>query len=314
MRRVIFNRLLTILPTAIIGSLLIFAVVQLTPGGPALALLGPDADPEVIKQVEAQMGLDQPIYIQFGRWVWNLIHGDLGLSLISNQPVANVIAERFPVTATLATEALLLALLIGVPLGIWAGIARGSALDTSIRTLSGLVHAFPEFWIGMMAVGFFALQLYWFPATGFVPISAGLPAHLNSAVLPVCTLATGPMAIVTRFTRSALAETLSSQYVRTAWALGISPWRIYWQFALKNALIPIVTVIGLIAGALIGGAVLIEHVFAIPGLGDLLAESVMQHDFPVMQGTTVLLMAVVILINLVVDIACAALDPRTRTS
>lgn len=312
MQRVILNRMLTILPTAIIGTMIIFGVIHLTPGGPALALLGPDASPEVILRVQREMGLDRPIHVQFGVWIWNLLHGDFGTSLLYKTPVLEMVANRFPVTATLTIEALILALLIGIPLGIWAGIRRGSTLDTTIRTASGLIHAFPEFWIGMMAMGFFALTLYWFPATGFVPISEGLSAHLNSAVLPVCTLATGPMAVVTRFTRSAMVEALSGHYVRTAWALGIAPWRIYWKLALKNALIPIVTVVGLIAGGLIGGAVLVERVFAIPGLGDLLAESVMQKDFPVMQGTTVFLMTVVILINLAVDIACAALDPRTR--
>jgi peptide/nickel transport system permease protein len=314
MRRAILNRLFILLPTAVLGSMIIFGVVHLTPGGPAYALLGPDADVATVERVEHEMGLDRPIYVQFADWTWKLLHADLGNSLISRQPVVKLILERLPVTATLTAEALLLSLIVGVPLGIWAAIHRGSALDTSIRTLSGFVHAFPEFWIGMMLVGFFALRLYWFPATGFALISDGLAEHFHSAVLPVCTLATAPTAMVTRFTRSAMAEALSGHYVRTAWALGISPFRIHWRFALKNALVQIVTVIGLIAGGLIGGTVLVERVFAVPGLGNLLVEAVLQKDFPVIQGTTVFLLAVVVFINLVVDISCAALDPRTRAA
>lgn len=312
MRRVIFNRLLTILPTAILGSLLIFGVVHLTPGGPAAAMLGPEVDLAVMLRVEAEMGLDKPIYVQFGLWLFKLAQGDLGTSLLSRDPVIELILNRLPVTALLAFEALVLALTIGIPLGIWAGIRRGTTFDTTIRNLSGLAYAFPEFWVGMMAMGFFALRLYWFPATGFVPLSAGFGAHINSAVLPVCTLAIGPVAIITRFTRSAMVEALAGNYVRTARSLGLSPFQVNWRFALKNALIPIVTVIGLVAGGLIGGAVLVERVFAIAGLGDLLTEAVLQKDFPLIQGTTVFLMGVVIVINLCVDITCAALDPRTR--
>jgi peptide/nickel transport system permease protein len=314
MHRAVLNRLFTILPTAILGSMIIFGVVHLTPGGPAAALLGPDADPESIARVQREMGLDRPLYVQFADWVWHLAHLDLGNSLLSREPVLKMILERLPVTATLTVEALCLSLVVGIPLGIWAAIHRGSALDTTIRTGSGFIHAFPEFWIGMMLVGYFALRLYWFPPTGFVPLSGGLSAHFHSAVLPVCTLATAPTAMVTRFTRSAMAEALSGHYVRTAWALGIAPGRIHWRFALKNALIQIVTVIGLIASGLIGGAVLVERVFAMPGLGDLLVESVLQKDFPLIQGTTVFLLAVVVLINLAVDITCAVLDPRTRVS
>lgn len=314
MLRAILNRLLTIVPSAVIGAMLIFGVVHLTPGGPAAAMLGPDASAEVMERLTRELGLDAPLYVQFGNWVGGIFQGDLGHSLLNRQPVVNLIADRLPYTTVLALEALVLALLIGVPLGVWAGIRRGSGLDTSIRTFSGLAFAFPEFWVGMMAMGIFALQLYWFPATGFVLPSQGLAAHINSAVLPVCTLAIGPIAIITRFTRSAMVEALAGHYVRTARALGLSPLQINWRFALKNALIPIVTVIGLVAGSLLGGAVLVERVFAIPGLGDLLTEAVLQKDFPVVQGTTAFLMIVVIVVNLLVDISVAILDPRTRIS
>jgi peptide/nickel transport system permease protein len=314
MLRIISQRLLTVVPTALIGSLIIFAIVQLAPGGPAAALLGPEVDVEVIQRVTREMGLDQPVYVQFGKWAWHILGGDFGRSLMTREPVIRVILDRLPVTATLAGEALVLSLLVGVPLGILAAVRRGSNLDTAVKTLSGLTHAFPEFWIGMLAMSIFALQLGWFPATGFASISDGLVPHLHSAALPAITLAIGPLAVIVRFTRSAMVEALGGTYVRTAWALGLPPRQVYWRFALKNALIPIVTVIGLVAGTLIGGAVLVERVFAIPGLGDLLAESVLQKDYPVVQGVTVVLMGAIILINLTVDVLCAVLDPRTRTA
>lgn len=314
MGRAILNRLLTIIPTAILGSMLIFLVVNLTPGGPAASIFGPDVDPDVIRRFEEQWGLNQPLYIRFGTWLLNIVQGEFGLSLMTRAPVLDLILHRLPVTATLATEALLLSLLLGIPLGIWAGITRGTVLDTSIRNLSGLIHAFPEFWVGMLLMGFFALRLYWFPATGFTPLSEGIGPHFRTAVLPVVTLAIGPTAVITRFTRSAMVEALAGHYVRTAHAVGLSPFQVHWRFALKNALIPIVTVIGLVAGSLIGGAVLVERVFAIPGIGTLLIDAVLSKDFPLVQGTTVFLMFVVIVINLIVDLTCAALDPRTRIS
>ena len=311
---VVRDRLLALLPTALLGSLIVFGIVHLVPGGVALAIGGPDASPETIAQINRDLGLDRPLPVQFASWAWGVLHGDLGRSFVSREYVTTLLAERWPVTATLATEALLIALAAGIPLGMYSAIRRGGAADTAVRTVSGLGHALPEFWIGIMAISVFALQLAWLPATGFVPLSDGIGAHLESVALPAPTLALGPCAAIVRFTRSAVAEALAGPYVRTAWALGLPPAQIYWRFALKNALIPIVTVTGLVAGSLVGGAVLVERVFAIPGLGDLLAEGVLQKDFPVVQGATVVLMAGVILINLLVDLACAALDPRTRTA
>lgn len=280
MKSAILKRLFALVPTALLGSLIIFAIVHLTPGGPAAAVAGPDAGPEVIARINREMGLDRPLIVQFGTWIWNLMHGDFGRSLINREYVLSLIADRLPVTATLAAEALLIALIVGVPFGIYAAVRRGSAADTAVKTLSGLTHAFPEFWVGMLAISLFALQLGWVQATGFAPLAAGLNAHLMSVALPAPTLALGPCAIIVRFTRSSMVEALNGNYIRTAWALGLPPAQIYWRFALKNALIPIVTVVGIVAGALIGGAVLVERVFAIPGIGDLLAEGVLQKDFP----------------------------------
>jgi peptide/nickel transport system permease protein len=314
MNNVIVRRLLSLVPTAILGSIIIFGIVHFTPGGAAVAIGGPDATPDVIAQINAELGLDKPLPVQFGNWVWNLLHGEFGRSLISREHVSALILDRLPVTATLAIEALIISLVLGIPLGIYAAVKRGSAADTTVTTLSGLTHALPEFWVGMLAVSLFALQLGWVQATGFTPISAGLGAHLWSVSLAAPTLALGPLSIIVRFTRSSMVEALSGHYVRTAWALGLPAYQIYWRFALKNAMIPIITVIGIIAGSLIGGAVLVERVFAIPGIGDLLAEGVLQKDFPVVQGATVVLMGGVIFINLIVDLLYVILDPRTRNT
>jgi peptide/nickel transport system permease protein len=312
MRAVVLKRIAILFPTALLCTLFIFGLIHLTPGGAAYAVAGPDAPPETVERIERELGLDQPFHIQYARWVANVVQGDLGRSFLSKENVVALLGQRWPVTATLAAEALFLALLVGIPLGMYAAIRRGTTADTSVKTVSGLIHALPEFWIGMLAMSLFALQLAWVPATGFTPLSAGLKEHLLSVALPATTLALGPCSVIVRFTRSAMVEVLGSSYIRTAWALGLSSRQIYWRFAFKNALIPVVTVVGLIAGHLVGGAVLVERVFAVPGIGDLLAESVLQKDFPVVQGAILFLMFGVVLINLLVDVGCAIFDPRTR--
>jgi peptide/nickel transport system permease protein len=309
---VIAKRFLALLPTAIIGTIIIFSIVQLTPGGVAEAIAGPDATGEFILQIKQELGLDRPLYIQYASWLWQMVHGNFGQSLLTREYITTLIQQRLPVTATIAGEALLIALIVAIPLGIWSASRRGTAVDSTIRTVSGLGLAMPEFWIGMLGINLFALQLAWVPTTGYVPLAKGFGAHFNSTILPALTLACAPTAVLVRTTRSAMAEALEGQYVRAAWALGLSPWQIYLKFAFKNALIPIVTVIGIIASVLIGGAVLIERVFAIPGMGDLLTQGVLTKDFPIVQGTTVVLMVVVIVVNLLVDVAYVMLDPRLR--
>ena len=225
------------LPTALLGSLIIFGIVHLTPGGPAAAIAGPDAGPEVIARINQELGLDRPILVQFGSWAWNLAHGDFGRSLINREYVSTLIAQRLPVTATLAMEALFIALVIGVPLGVYAAVRRGSATDTAVKTLSGLTHAFPEFWVGIMAISLFSLQLAWVPATGFVPISAGLKAHLISEPCRHRPLRSD--LCPSSFGLPDLQWSKRSAAVMFAplGAFGLTPMQIYWRFALKNALI-----------------------------------------------------------------------------
>jgi peptide/nickel transport system permease protein len=312
MTSTILKRLLAVVPTVVIATLVVFSLAQITPGGAAEAAAGPTATPQQVQALKLQMGLDKPLPVQYATWLWNLLHGNFGQSLINRQDVGAEIGQRLPVTLELTAAALLVALLVGIPLGILSAARRQSRLDAAVRGGSGLGLAVPEWLLGMLAVDVFALQLGWLPPTGFTPLSQSVAGNLGGLVLPALALGSGAAAIVTRQTRSGMVEVLDSPFVRTAWALGLPRGQVYFRFALKNALISVVTVIGLIAGALLGVAILIERVFVIPGMGSMLVDGVTQKDFPVMQGVTAVFIAIVILINLAVDLSYAALDPRIR--
>ena len=309
---ILVRRLIAIVPTVVVATVLVFALIQITPGGAAEAAAGPTATPAQIANLKKQMGLDQPIPLQYTTWLWNLAHLQFGQSVINRQDVGTELGQRLPVTIELTLLALLVAIVVGVPLGIVSAARRQTRIDATVRGGSGLFLAVPEWLLAMLAVDVFALQLGWLPPTGFTSPFTDLGANLQGMILPALTLGSGAAAIVTRQTRSAMVEVLDSPFVRTAWALGLPRNQIYFRFALKNALISVITVIGLIAGALLGVAVLIERVFVIPGMGSMLVDGVGQKDFPVMQGVTVVFVAIVILINLAVDLSYVALDPRLR--
>jgi peptide/nickel transport system permease protein len=306
------RRLIAIVPTVIVATVVTFALVQITPGGAAEAAAGPTATPAQIAALKRQMGLDKPVPLQYLDWLWNMIHGNFGQSVINRQDVGTEIAQRLPVTLELTVLALLVALVVGIPLGIVSAARRQSRLDAVVRGGSGLGLAVPEWLLAMFAVDLFALQLGWLPPTGFTPLSENVAANLQGMILPALALGSGAAAIITRQTRSAMVEVLDSPFVRTAWALGLPRGQIYFRFALKNALISVITVIGLIAGALLGVSILIERVFVIPGMGSMLVDGVSQKDFPVMQGVTTIFVAIVIFINLAVDLSYTILDPRIR--
>jgi peptide/nickel transport system permease protein len=308
----VLRRLVTILPTAVVATFVVFALEQITPGGAAEAAAGPTATPAQIAALKHQMGLDQPLPLQYWNWLSDLFHGHFGLSVINRQDVGVEITQRLPVTIELTLAALLVALVVGLPLGILSAARRQTRFDAAVRGGSGLGLAVPEWLLAMLAVDVFALQLGWLPPTGFSPLSQSVAGNLQGMILPALALGSGAAAIVTRQTRGAMIEVLDSPFVRTAWALGIPRREIYFRFALKNALISVVTVVGLLASALLGVAILIERVFVIPGMGSMLVDGVSQKDFPVMQGVTVVFIAIVILINLAVDLSYAALDPRIR--
>lgn len=310
--RIVLRRLLIVLPTALFGSVAIFALVQIIPGGAAESIAGFEASPESIARIQHELGLDRPLTEQYLKWLGALSQGDFGKSLLDGRNIGADIAHRFPLTLELALAALVVALLIGIPSGIVSAVYRHSRIDGAITGLSGLTLAIPEFWMAMVAVNILAVQLSWLPAVGIEPWSSGVGPHLLSMLLPTLTLSSGAAAVITRFTRSGMISALGAPYIRTARALGLSSAQIYLKFAFKNALVPVVTVIGILAGSLLGGAVLVEQVFVIPGLGAMLVGSVLQKDFPTVQGVALVLTIAVIFINLAVDLACLALDPRMR--
>ncbi len=309
---VLLRRLAAIVPTVLFGSMLIFGLVQVIPGGAADAVAGADATPEMVATINHQMGLDRPLPVQYGAWLFGVVQGDFGRSLLDNREVGEDLADRLPLTVELAASALVVALLIGIPLGVISAVRRRGRVGAAITSLSGLGLAMPEFWLAMLAVDLFALRLGWLPATGVPAWSDGAVDHVLAMVLPALTLASGAAAIIVRFTRNGMIEALRSPYIRTALALGLPRWQILTCFALRNALVPVVTVVGIVAGGLLGGAVLVEQVFVIPGLGALLVQGVLQKDYPTVQSVALVLTVAVVLINLTVDMACAAIDPRTR--
>lgn len=328
----LLRRLLLLLPVLLGISLLVFAMLHLIPGDPAQVMLGERATPEAVSALRRELGLDQPLPYQAARYLWKILHLNFGRSIQSNTPVATEIAERFPATVELALAAMILATLGGVFLGIVAAIKRGTLFDFASMSLAILGISTPVFWLGLLLVLLLSSTLGWFPFSGRIPPTLTFPTPtrfylLDSLLsgeignvkeviwhlfLPALTLSTIPMAIVARMTRSSLLEVLQQDYLRTALAKGISPGMMLLRHALKNALIPVVTVIGLEAGYLLGGAILTETVFAWPGLGRLIVEAIFQRDYPLVQGCILVIATTFVSVNLLVDLSYAWLDPRIR--
>jgi peptide/nickel transport system permease protein len=284
-------------------AILVFGLVHLS-GDPALVMSSPDATPEQIQQVRRTLGLDQPLPTQLGLYLLRLARGDLGDSLRFNRPVAALIAERLPNTLELTLSAMLLAIAIAVPAGILAAIRRGGALDRLLMAAALAGQAIPIFWLGLLLVRVFAVDLALLPVYG--------QGGLDHLVLPSVTLATVVMGRLARLVRSSMLEVLGHDYVRTARAKGLAEWRVLIFHALRTAAIPIITLLGLQLAQLLGGAVVTETIFAWPGVGSLVVEAVFNRDFPTVQGITLVVSAIFILVNLAVDLSYAALDPRVR--
>jgi ABC-type dipeptide/oligopeptide/nickel transport system permease component len=302
MYQYIARRLLLTIPVVVGVSLLVFAMIRLIPGDPARAMAGVNATPEFIEQTRLRLGLDQPLYVQYGQFAANLLRGDLGNSVFSGRPVTQEIAERFPRTLLLATVALLISTTLGVAAGVISATRRNSIFDNLSMFLALIGVAAPVFWMALMLQLLFSVQLRWLPATGI-----GTVAHI---VLPAITLGMSSAALMARITRSSMLDVLRQEYITTARSKGLAERVVVHKHALKNALIPVVTVLGLQFGTLLGGAVLTETVFSWPGVGRLLVDSILRRDYPVVQGTVMLLAFTFVIINLVVDVLYAVLDPR----
>jgi peptide/nickel transport system permease protein len=315
MVRVVARRLLLAVPLLFVVSILSFVLVSLTPGNAAEVLLGPGgASAAAIKQESHQLGLDLPLYQQYWRWLVHAIHGNLGVSLLSKENIGSVITgTRATVTLTLLLGALIVTAIVGVGLGALSAI-RGGALGRAVDVLSLVGYAVPSFWMGAVLITIFAVKLHVLPATGYVPLSQSPSQWFESLVMPVIALSLGPIAAVARYTREAMLDVLASEHIRMSWANGISPRSIYLRHALKNAAPRIITVLGLMVVGLLTGTVLVETVFALPGLGQLAVTSTTSHDVTMIQGIVVLFTLVVIAVNLVVDLAYTWLNPRVTTS
>ena len=314
MKTYLLRRLLHAIPTLLLVTVVTFSITMLLPGDPALAFLGEAAamDKVAYEAMRRELGLDQPIPVQYALWLGRALHGDLGRSVRTREPVWESMQARLPITLQLAVMAMLIALAIALPVGILSAVRPNSKLDlvSTILAISGL--AIPSFWLGIMLIFVFALWLRWLPPSGYAPPSAGFGQNLQLMLLPALALGAEQAAVIMRQVRSALLEVLQQEYVTTAWAKGLGERSVIGRHALRNALIPVVTIIGLQTGRLIGGAVVIETVFALPGLGRLAADSIFFRDFPSLQGVILILALAVFLSNLVTDALYAYLDPRIR--
>lgn len=314
MLRTIGYRILVFIPSMLFASMVVFGLVFLIPGGVAASIAGPEASPEQLAELERQLGLDRPPHEQYLSWLFQTLSGDLGTSYINGANITQQLLVRAPVTFELTLWALAIALVIGVTSGVIAAAYRGRFPDMIVMRGSGLGVAVPEFWIGMLSILLFAVTLRWVPATNIVPWEAGAGEHVRSIILPAIVLSIGASSIISRITRSSMIEVLSSPYVRTAWASGLRPISVYPKLALKNVAIPVITVIGLVLGNLLGGAVLVERIFNIPGLGSFMVNAALTKDVPAIQASLLLVVVLVMVVNLLVDLSYSVLDPRTRGS
>jgi peptide/nickel transport system permease protein len=305
----ILRRLLATIPTLFGVLLLVFLITRLTPGDPARQIAGAEASQEDVERLQEQLGLNEPLVVQFGSYLTEAVQGDLGRSLLTDRPVLSELLSRFPVTFQVTTIAMVIALLVGLPLGILAATRRHSAIDTLSMFVALFGVSMPLFWTAIMGILLFSVKLQWLPVGGLYG-SIWTFEGMKSFVLPCVTLSLIPIALIARLTRSAMLEVLNQEYVVVARAKGMAERRVVIGHALRNALPPVVTYVGLQYGFLLGGAVVTETIFSLPGVGRLVVTSINQRDYPMIQGAILLIAVIFVMINLAVDLICAWLDPR----
>ena len=309
MTRYVVKSFVTIIPTLWGVATIVFFLIHLTPGDPALAILGPHATAESVTELRHNLGLDQPLHVQYAKFMGRLLQGDLGRSLVTEQPVLLETLRPFPYTVQLAVAGIVIALLLGIPVGIISAVRRNTLLDYVARTTSISGISVPVFFLAIVFLWIFSSELGWFPMIG-VGDTSSWTSLLHHLVLPAMTIGISMAVLIMRLTRSSMLEVLSQDYVRTARAKGLAEGPVVMVHALKNALLPIVTVVGLYMGQLLGGAILTETVFARQGVGKLLMDAITARDYPQVQGTVLIFAAAVILVNLVVDAIYKLIDPR----
>jgi peptide/nickel transport system permease protein len=314
MLRLILARLALAVPVLVCVSIVAFVLLRLAPGDPAQLQAGLNASPETIEALRHEMALDQPLPIQYLAWAGRVVHGDLGVSYSTRQPVTALIGQRLPITAQIALSALVLIVVVGVPLGIVSALHKDRGTDQAVRVVSLFGISVPNFVIGILLV----LVFGWYfpgimPYEGFVPLREDPLGSLKTTALPAVALALAQVGIVARLTRSSMLEVVNQEYITAARAFGVPEHELIWRDALRNALLPVVTVLGIIAGFLLGGSVVVESVFGIAGLGRLLVESFASRDYPVTIGVMLFIAVVFVLVNLIVDVLYGVINPRIRT-
>ena len=308
----IVRRVLATIPVMAFVALFVFSLLYIAPGDPAAVIAGDQASPEDVEKIRRSIGLDRPFLVRFGEWTWRLLQGDLGTSMFTGHPVTQLIQQRLEPTLSLMAVTLVLAVSTAVPMGVLAAWKAGGWIDRLVMAFAVAGFSAPVFVVGYLLVYFFALRLEWLPTQGYTPMKAGLLPWLETLVLPSIALGFVYIALIARITRATMLEVLSQDYVRTARAKGLGQGSILFLHALKNAAVPIVTVIGIGVALLIGGAVVTESVFAIPGLGRLTIDAIVRRDYPVIQGIVLMFSFVYVLVNLAIDLIYTLLDPRIR--
>lgn len=310
----IIRRILLTIPVLGLVTIMVFSLIHLIPGDVATVVLGEESTPQSRMELRHQLGLDLPLPVQYFHWLGNILHGNLGYSLTDQTSVATTIAQRLPVTIELALASFLVALIISIPTGILAATNRGKLSDYASTVIAFAGMSIPSFWLAIMLVIFFGVRLGWFPTSGYVPLTQDPKANLQAMFLPAVATGFRESAVLMRMLRSSLLEVMSMDYVRTAKAKGLGRWLVIMKHAVRNALIPVVTTSGLALAGLLGGLVLTEQIFSIPGFGKLIVQAIFDRDFITVQGAVLVAAVMVILVNLLVDMAYAVLDPRISVS
>jgi peptide/nickel transport system permease protein len=308
----LLRRLIRAIPIILIVAVLTFLLMHLLPGDPAAVIAGSDASVEAVDRIRVQLGLDKPVVTQLVLWFARLAHGDLGTSLVLDQTVLSAVLERLPVTASLSAVALVITVPFGVAFGVLAAYFRGTWIDQGVMMLALLGVSVPSFWIAILSVILFSVTLGWLPSSGYVPMDQGVWQWLAALIQPAAVLALFQIGFLARMTRSAMLDVLDQDYIRTARAKGVSEWRTILKHGFRNTLIPVVTVTGIILSLLIGGSVIIEQVFALPGIGRLVVQGILARDYPLVQGVMLLFGITFVVLNLLVDMLYTVVDPRVR--
>jgi peptide/nickel transport system permease protein len=306
------RRVLATIPVIGMVAFFVFSLLYLTPGDPAAVIAGDIATSEDIERIRQKLGLDEPFWTRFGTWAWAVLHGDLGISIFTNLPVTRLIAQRVEPTLSLAVCTLIVSILVAIPLGVIGAWKAGKLVDRLVMLFSVLGFSMPVFVLAYLLIYLFAIELDWLPVQGYTPIAQGFWPWLSHLVLPSIALGTIYIALIARITRATMLDVLAQDYVRTAHAKGLAPNAVLMQHALKNAAVPIVTIIGIGIALLISGVVVTETVFAIPGIGRLTVDAIIRRDYPIIQGVILLFSVIYVVVNLIVDLSYRLFDPRIQ--